>query len=121
MSNGRNTEAKGERGNAGQYEHAHQTSHPLRDSSEDGETHQKVRLTRYDVGAVPRRRSHPGGSVSNTSPSAVLDRKGFKALLVVISGGSVKTTDVYDEDITVASAWGICRGHDVTSRQSSLS
>ena len=26
--------AKGERGNDGQYEHAHQTRHPLRDSSE---------------------------------------------------------------------------------------
>ena len=63
---------------------------------EDGETHQKVRLTRYD-GCSAAERANPGAS--NVS-KCCLNHKGFKS-----AGGYLwwhcKEDDIYDEDITV--------------------
>ena len=65
---------------------------------EDGETHQKVRLTRYES-ACAAEAANPGAFNGDIS-ACCLNRKGRKS-----AGGYLwwhcKETDVYDEDITV--------------------
>ena len=63
---------------------------------EDGETHQKVRLTRYD-GCHAAERANPGACQAHISRCCLKNRKSAGGYLWWFC----KDTDVYNEDITV--------------------